>query len=84
MALSVSAQRRVWQVTLGRYPDLSLKVRPKPSAFDPSPHDELSVAHSTGLADDEVWTIGARTLGAELGSRHGSESRMGRSTVIVR
>lgn len=41
--------------------------RPKPAAFDPSPHDELSVVHSTGLTNDEVWKIGSRTLGTEPG-----------------
>jgi hypothetical protein len=41
--------------------------RPKPAAFDPSPHNELSVVHSTGLTDGEVWKIGSHTLGTEPG-----------------
>jgi hypothetical protein len=41
--------------------------RPKPTAFDPSPHNELSVAHSTGLTDEEIWEIGSHTLGTEPG-----------------
>lgn len=40
-------------------------ARPKPGAFSPSPHDELSVVHSTGLGDGDVWKIGALTLGTE-------------------
>jgi hypothetical protein len=36
--------------------------RPKPGAFDPSPHSVLSVVHSTGLSDAEVWGIGRLTL----------------------
>ena len=30
----------------------------KPSAFDPYPYNELSVAHSTGLTEAEVWAVG--------------------------
>jgi hypothetical protein len=41
--------------------------RPKPAAFDPSPHDELSVVHSTGLPDSEVWQIGTQTLDNQPG-----------------
>ena len=41
--------------------------RPKPQAFNPSPHNELSVVHSTGLADKEIWSIGVQTLGTEPG-----------------
>jgi hypothetical protein len=41
--------------------------RPKPTAFDPSPHNELSVAHSTGLTDDQIWEIGSHTRGTEPG-----------------
>jgi hypothetical protein len=50
-----------------------LAARPKPSAFDPSPHNELSTVHSTGLADDEVWMIGSHALGAgpERNTIHG-------------
>ncbi len=36
--------------------------KPKRNAFDPSPYDELSVVHSTGLSDSEVWQIGRQTL----------------------
>lgn len=45
----------------------TLHMRPKPGAFDPSPHSELSVAHSTDLPSDEIWGIGALTLGMERG-----------------
>ena len=41
--------------------------RPRPGAFNPSPHDKLSVAHSTGLFDHEVWEIGMLTLGTQPG-----------------
>jgi hypothetical protein len=44
-----------------------LHARPKRAAFDPSPYDELSVVHSTGLADREVWEIGKLMLGTERG-----------------
>jgi len=43
--------------------------RPRPAVFDPSPHNELSVVHSTGLTDDEAWKIGSRTLGTEPGRK---------------
>jgi hypothetical protein len=45
----------------------ALHARPKPGAFDPSPHNKLSVVHSTGLPDREVWGIGTRTLGVQPG-----------------
>ena len=41
--------------------------RPKPQVFNPSPHNELSVVHSTGLGDGEIWSIGRHTLGTEPG-----------------
>ncbi|MGA9071995.1 MAG: hypothetical protein WB424_17160 [Terracidiphilus sp.] len=34
----------------------------KRPAFDPSPYDELSVVHSTGLLESDVWNIGRQTL----------------------
>ena len=43
--------------------------RIKTSAFNPSPYDELSVVHSTGLSDSEVWNIGLLTLTTEPGRR---------------
>src|ERR1017187_6914604 len=36
--------------------------KPKRTAFDPSPHNELSVVHSTGLPDRDLWQIGRQTL----------------------
>ncbi len=41
--------------------------RPKRTAFDPSPHNELSVVHSTGLPDRDVWQIGRQTLNDQPG-----------------
>lgn len=38
------------------------KRRVKPTAFDPTPHPELSVAHSTGLSDPEIWRLARQTL----------------------
>jgi hypothetical protein len=32
--------------------------RPKPAVFEPPKDDKLSVVHSTGLSDSEVWDIG--------------------------
>jgi hypothetical protein len=40
---------------------------PKRTAFDPSPYDELSVVHSTGLSESEVWQIGRQTLDGQPG-----------------
>jgi hypothetical protein len=54
--------------------------RIKTSAFDPSPYDELSVVHSTGLSDAEVWNIGSFTLGSEKGRR----TIYGRANIPVR
>jgi hypothetical protein len=43
------------------------QARPKASAFYP-PHDgQLSVVHSTGLRDHDVWEIGTITLGTQPG-----------------
>lgn len=41
--------------------------RPKPGVFNPSPYIELSVVHSSGLSDQEVWELGKQTLGSEPG-----------------
>jgi hypothetical protein len=49
-------------------------LRPKPKVFDPFPHKELSVVHSTGLADEEIWKIGSQTL----------RTQRGRSTIYGR
>lgn len=43
------------------------KNRAKPNAFSPFPHDELSTAHITALADDSVWTLATAALGQEAG-----------------
>jgi len=41
--------------------------RVKPEAFDPPRDGRLSVVHSTGLADGEIWEIGTLTLGTQPG-----------------
>lgn len=41
--------------------------RPKPGAFNPSPHIELSVVHSSGLNDGQIWEVGKQTLGTQPG-----------------
>lgn len=43
------------------------EARPKPGAFSPSPHIELSVVHSSGMSNSEVWDLGKLTLGEEPG-----------------
>jgi len=45
-------------------------ARPKPGAFNPSPYMELSVVHSSGLSDLELWEIGRKTLSGEVGRDH--------------
>jgi hypothetical protein len=50
------------------------KGRIKPAAFDPPPDAALSVVHSTGLLDAEVWETGLLTL----------SSQSGRSTIYGR
>jgi len=57
-----------------------LNSRPKPGAFDPSPHNELSVVHSSALQDREVWEIGIHTLGTQPGR----DKIHGRADVPVR
>ncbi len=37
--------------------------RPKRGVFDPSPHMELSVTHSTGLSENDIWELGKQTIG---------------------
>lgn len=54
--------------------------RPKPGAFDPSPYNKLSVAHSTGLQDLDVWEIGRLTLGTQPGR----EKIHGRADIPVK
>lgn len=42
------------------------KHRPKPSAFIPPSDRKLSVVHTSGLSDAEIWTIGKQTLGGGI------------------
>lgn len=62
------------------------KARPKPSAFNPSPHIELSVAHTSGLPNAEIWDLGKQTLGSEPGREklHGRADVQVQSFVDVR
>ncbi|HUY81495.1 MAG TPA: hypothetical protein VMU92_07210 [Acidobacteriaceae bacterium] len=39
----------------------------KPGAFNPEPYSKLSVFHSTGLSDKEIWGNGRKTLSAQRG-----------------
>jgi hypothetical protein len=55
-------------ITSGRSMSVQHK-RPKWGAFDPWPYDELSVVHSTGLPEPDVWTIGKLTLRDAPGRR---------------
>ena len=41
--------------------------RPKPAAFDPSPHTELSTMHITGMTSDAVWRHSEHALGDQPG-----------------
>jgi hypothetical protein len=43
------------------------EARPKPGAFNPSPHNVLSVVHSSGLLEPEIWAVGKQTLGSQPG-----------------
>jgi hypothetical protein len=39
----------------------------KPAAFDPSPYNELSTVHVTGLSDVEIWDVAVNALGDQRG-----------------
>jgi hypothetical protein len=54
--------------------------RPKPAVFDPPPDDKLSVVHSTGLSDRDVWEIGRLTLR----NQPGREKIHGRADMPVK
>ena len=41
--------------------------RPKPAAFDPSPYNELSTIHTTGLSHAAVWDVAVSALGDQPG-----------------
>lgn len=41
--------------------------KPKPSAFNQAPYDELSTAHITGLTDEAVWELSKSALGSHTG-----------------
>src|ERR1035438_10509505 len=58
-----------------------LHARPTPDAFYPPPDDELSVVHSTGLADCDVWEIGRRHT---LGTQSVRDKICGRADVPVK
>lgn len=53
--------------------------RVRPSAFSPEPHPKLSVLHSSGLEDHEVWKCGQRTLG----TKRGRDKIYGRADITV-
>jgi hypothetical protein len=57
------------------------QARPKPGVFSPSLHApfELSVVHSSGLADSEIWDLGRQTLG----NQPGRERIQGRADIPV-
>ena len=57
-----------------------LHARPRPDAFYPPDDDELSVVHSTGLPDNDVWEIGRQHT---LDSQHGRDKIVGRADVPV-
>jgi hypothetical protein len=52
-----------------------------PDAFYPPPDDELSVVHSTGLPDQNVWEIGKLHA---LGNQAGRDKIHGRADVPVK
>jgi hypothetical protein len=55
-------------------------LRPKPEAFYPPQDNQLSVVHSTGLLDNEVWEIGRLHA---LGTQAGRDKIHGRADVPV-
>jgi hypothetical protein len=57
-----------------------LRTRPLPDAFYPPPDDELSVVHSTGLPEFDVWEIGKLTLSTQPGR----DRILGRADVPVK
>jgi hypothetical protein len=44
-------------------------MRPKPAAFNPFPHSELSGIHTTSLPEVTIWEIAKNTAGREPGRR---------------
>jgi hypothetical protein len=44
-------------------------MRPKPSAFNPSPYLELSGVHVTGLTETTIWEVAKNTAGRNPGRR---------------
>lgn len=56
-------------------------ARPMPDAFYPPPDDELSVVHTTGLPDRDVWEIGRLYA---LGNQPGRDKIRGRADVPVK
>lgn len=56
-------------------------TRPMPDAFYPPPDDQLSVVHSTGLQDREIWEIGRLHA---LGGQPGRDKISGRADVPVK
>jgi len=58
-----------------------LRTQPMPDAFYPPPDDELSVVHSTGLPDQNVWEIGKLHA---LGNQAVRDKIHGRADVPVK
>lgn len=56
------------------------RMRPKSSAFDPSPYTQLSGIHVTGLPDAEIWQVAKNTA---RGAR-GRETIYARADIPVR
>lgn len=54
--------------------------RVHPGAFSPEPHPKLSVLHSSGLEEAEIWQSARQTLGAQ----RGRDKIYGRADLSVR
>lgn len=54
----MGADERVARFLFSKSDFSAPKKRAKPSAFDPSPHDELSVGHISGLDAPAIWAMG--------------------------
>jgi hypothetical protein len=58
-----------------------LHGRPKPEAFQPPSDKPLSVVHSTGLSDHDIWEIGRLHA---LGNQPGRDKIRGRADVPIK
>ncbi|MBZ5567571.1 MAG: hypothetical protein LAN64_06935 [Acidobacteriia bacterium] len=66
-AIELAAEERLSRFLYSRSKYWRSANKAKPDAFTPFPHQSLSTAHITGMADRAIWDLSKSTLGNDPG-----------------